>query len=42
MGISNVNPDIVICDFVSGFGAHAADELGIPVVIHAPSPLSLT
>ena len=34
-------PDLVITDFVSGFGTHAADELGIPCVIHAPAPLNI-
>lgn len=33
MGLSKVQPDLLICDFISAFGAHAADELQIPVVI---------
>ena len=41
MGLSKVQPDLLICDFVSAFGAHAADELQIPVVIQAPSPLTI-
>ena len=41
MGLEKLQPDLLICDFVSAFGAHAADELGIPVIIHAPSPLSI-
>ena len=39
--IAAEKPDIIICDFVSGFGAHIADELGIPCVIEAPAPLSI-
>lgn len=27
------NPDIVVCDFFSRFGAIAADQMGIPSVI---------
>ena len=34
-------PDILVCDFVSGFGAHAADELGIPCVMHMPGSLDV-
>lgn len=31
--------DIVICDFSTGFGAKAADEMRIPTIILAPVPL---
>ena len=34
-------PDIIVCDFVSAFGAHAADELGIPCVMHMPGSLDV-
>jgi hypothetical protein len=36
--VEKVNPDLMICDFVSAFGTHSADELGIPCMIHAPAP----
>ena len=39
--IAAERPDVIICDFVSGFGAHIADELGIPCIIEAPAPLSI-
>ena len=39
--IAAEKPDIIVCDFISGFGAHIADELGIPCVIEAPAPLSI-
>ena len=39
--IAAEKPDIIVCDFVSGFGAHVADELGIPCVIEAPAPLRI-
>ena len=31
--------DIVICDFSTGFGAKAADEMSIPTIILAPVTL---
>lgn len=36
-----VKADIVVCDMATGFGAIAADELGLPVVILAPRRVSL-
>lgn len=35
------SPDIIVCDFVSAFGSHSADELGIPCVMHVPGPLDV-
>jgi len=38
--IKELQPDIVVCDFVTGMlGVLAADEMGIPSVINAPAPI---
>lgn len=36
-----LKPDIIICDFMSQVGVHAAVEMGIPVVINCPGPIAL-
>jgi len=38
--VKDLQPDIVICDFVTGMlGALAADEMGVPSIINAPAPI---
>ena len=34
-----IQPDLVVSDFLLNSGAHAADELGIPCVINIPIAL---
>jgi hypothetical protein len=34
-------PDLIVNDFYSPFGHRAADAIGVPLVIHAPSPIKL-
>jgi hypothetical protein len=34
--LASIKSDIVVCDMATGFGAIAADELGLPVIILAP------
>ena len=36
-----IKADIVVCDMATGFGAMAADELGLPVIILAPKRVQL-
>ena len=35
------DPDLVISDFYSVFAHRAADKIGKPLIIHAPSPMEL-
>ena len=35
----SINPDIILSDYFSIVGVHAADALNIPLVINVPGPL---
>ena len=39
--LAEINPDIVIVDFATGFGGMAADALNLPTVCLCPAPLKL-
>ena len=34
--LQKLKPELIVCDFMTRFGAKIADELGVPCVINTP------